>query len=490
MNQRLRAVASLLCVAIVTGCSDATSPDAVVSTERPLLAISDGSNASGRAGFYFLPPLVPSAAPFTGTFDATLTPEVRVCKLVAVAGGHACGTAPSDRIKTFTTAGSERITIDPVGQSYAINWNTKNNLAALQQGQNKYRVETWVGAVRLGFADLWFVSNSKEQKTVSSGYVGVVVGSPLLIKFRIEASVVGSVVVTPSTKVLFVPLTQTFVAEVRDLKGNVVPNAPVTWTTSNPSAATVNAAGVAAAVAEGDATITATSGGASGTAAITAIANPSTIVGYSTVEILRTSPCAVAVVRCESLLGNVVTDAMRAASGADFGIMNSGGLRAHLTCFGSTTGCPDPTPSSPWLITRATVFSVLPFGFRVARVSVTGAELKGMLENGVAVPGSNAFPQVSGLCFTYSLSAPAGSRVLSAVRQATDGSCTGAAVDFGSGASYTIVEDTFMASGGDGYQNFASRATIGELQDRVVVSYIALKTPISPAIQGRIVEVP
>ena len=64
------------------------------------------------------------------------------------------------------------------------------------------------------------------------------------------------------------------------------------------------------------------------------------------------------------------------------------------------------------------------------------------------------YPQVSGLCFTYDISAPAGSRVRSAVRQAVDGSCTGAAVDLTTASTYKIAENDFMACGGDGYPVF------------------------------------
>ena len=67
----------------------------------------------------------------------------------------------------------------------------------------------------------------------------------------------------------------------------------------------------------------------------------------------------------------------------------------------------------PYPITRGPVLSVLPFGNVVFTVNVNGAELKTMLENGVSLMPSDEgrFPQVSGLCFTYDISAPAGSRV-------------------------------------------------------------------------------
>ena len=71
-------------------------------------------------------------------------------------------------------------------------------------------------------------------------------------------------------------------------------------------------------------------------------------------------------------------------------------------------------------------------------------------------------------------------------RQAADGACTGAPVDLTAGATYTLAENDFMASGGDGYPNFFSRATTQGIMDQVTADYIAAHSPISPAIQGRI----
>jgi len=214
-------------------------------------------------------------------------------------------------------------------------------------------------------------------------------------------------------------------------------------------------------------------------------------VGNSTVFVPRTDSCGSTVGRtCESLVGNVVADSMRLTYGVDFAITNSGGLRADLTCpttDSPTDFCPPYTPP-PYPITRGQVLTVLPFGNVVVTLAVTGAELKTMLENGVSsMPAANGrFPQVSGLCVTYNISNAVGSRVVSAVRQALDGSCTGAAVAF-DGTLYTIAENDFMVNGGDGYPNFAFKATTRDIMDQVLADYILGATPISPAIQGRIV---
>ncbi len=216
-----------------------------------------------------------------------------------------------------------------------------------------------------------------------------------------------------------------------------------------------------------------------------------TIVGNSTVEIPRADSCGRADGRlCESLVGNVVTDAMRLTYGTDFAITNSGGLRAALTCPTAdvdTDFCPPFTPP-PYPITQGQVLTVLPFGNVVATVELTGAELKAFLERGVsAMPGADGrFAQVSGLCFTYDINASVGSRVTGAVRQAADGSCTGAAVDFGGAASYTVATNDFMASGGDGYPVVIAKATTREFMDQVVAAHVEAEGTISPSIQGRI----
>ena len=124
-------------------------------------------------------------------------------------------------------------------------------------------------------------------------------------------------------------------------------------------------------------------------------------------------------------------------------------------------------------------------------VSINGAELKTYLENGVSrvtFPSPDGrFPQISGLCFAYNIASPAGSRVLGAVRQAADGSCTGAPLDLTAASTYTIAENDFMATGGDGYPNVYARGTTQNIMDQVLADYITASTPVSPAIQDRIV---
>jgi 2',3'-cyclic-nucleotide 2'-phosphodiesterase (5'-nucleotidase family) len=217
-----------------------------------------------------------------------------------------------------------------------------------------------------------------------------------------------------------------------------------------------------------------------------------TVIGNSTRFIPRADACGSGVGRlCESLIGNLTADSMRETYSLDFAVTNSGGLRADLTCPTTdiaTDFCPAYTPP-PFPITRGQVLAVLPFNNIVATLDVNGAELKMFLENGVsAMPAANGrFPQVSGLCFTYDIAAPAGSRVTGAVRQAADGTCTGAAVDLTAAMTYSLAINDFMAAGGDGYPNVQSRITTQDFMDEVLADHIAANEPVSPAIQGRIV---
>ncbi len=220
-----------------------------------------------------------------------------------------------------------------------------------------------------------------------------------------------------------------------------------------------------------------------------------TVVGSSTKEILRTDQCGNTNGRlCESLVGNVVTDAMRTTYdpiGVRFALTNSGGLRDRLTCVtsgGGTGFCPTYTPP-PFQITRGQILAVLPFGNVVATVTITGAELKGFLENGVSrMPAADGrFPQVSGLCFTYDIAATAGSRVTSVVfADPATGACTANPVGLTAGDTYKVAINDFIANGGDGYQAVTSKPTYAtqNIMDQVLADYVTANSPISPKVLG------
>jgi 2',3'-cyclic-nucleotide 2'-phosphodiesterase (5'-nucleotidase family) len=220
----------------------------------------------------------------------------------------------------------------------------------------------------------------------------------------------------------------------------------------------------------------------------------SIVIGGATKFIPRTDACGNGAGRtCESLVGDVVTDAIRktyaASVGTELAITNSGGLRADLTC--PTTDnpsdfCPAYTPP-PYLISRGQVNTVLPFGNVAVTLTVNGAELRSMLERGVsAMPAIDGrFPQVSGLCFTYNIEGAVGSRVTSAFRADNDGNCTTTTLDLTASTSYKIVSNDFTIGGGDGYPNFRDRMTTQGILDQVTADYIsAQSTPLNPIVKA------
>jgi uncharacterized protein YjdB len=85
----------------------------------------------------------------------------------------------------------------------------------------------------------------------------------------VTAAAVASVNVTPPTASITVGQTTTLTAQPLDANGNALTGRAVAWASSNAGVATVSDAGVVTGVAPGDATITATSEGKSGTATVT-----------------------------------------------------------------------------------------------------------------------------------------------------------------------------------------------------------------------------
>ena len=223
-------------------------------------------------------------------------------------------------------------------------------------------------------------------------------------------------------------------------------------------------------------------------------------VGKSTAALPRADICGRADGRlCESLIGDVITDSMRTAFPAlptDFAITNSGGIRADLTCpavDSPTDFCPAYT-GTVRPITLGQVITVLPFGNTVATAHVTGTQLKAMLENGVSqMPGANGrFAQVSGLCFTYDIAQPVGSRVTSVLKADATGACPAGSpsVGLGAGDGYNVAINDFMAFGGDAYPNTVAQLNTPAVltMDQRLRDYIEAQPAktLNPAVQSRI----
>ena len=207
-------------------------------------------------------------------------------------------------------------------------------------------------------------------------------------------------------------------------------------------------------------------------------------VGRSDVAIPRTTREA------ESLQGNVATDALVDQYGVDFAFQNSGGLRADLT----TQGQDD---DGLYPIRRADVLEVWPFGNIVTLADVDGERLEEILANGVQEVGGGRFIQVAGLRIEYSIDETAEGDFPRGVVENVEywnhpEEEDGTDVDLSSDASYTIAMNDFMAVGGDGYPVLDPDDEIFSLSEPleiVVEQYLVDNSPISPRIEGRIVEI-
>lgn len=190
----------------------------------------------------------------------------------------------------------------------------------------------------------------------------------------------------------------------------------------------------------------------------------------------------------EVALGNLITDALRVRYGTQLAIQNGGSIRSALpssyTPLDKSLRRPTPgyQPGPPYDIVAGDVYSVLPFGNTVVTRTVTGTQLYAALENSVsALPGSSGrFLQISGFSFTYDVSRPVGSRIVSVT---LDG---GTPIQR-DGTTYTLALTDFTNSGGDEYTMFADGQGVSREPDaQVVLEYIQRLGTITPETGTRI----
>ncbi|WP_296679678.1 bifunctional metallophosphatase/5'-nucleotidase [Novosphingobium sp.] len=141
-------------------------------------------------------------------------------------------------------------------------------------------------------------------------------------------------------------------------------------------------------------------------------------------------------------LGALIADAQLAAtrkSGAQIAMMNPFGVRApHLL-----------SPAADGRLTFGQLYSVQPFTNGLVTQSLTGAELKAVLEEGLDDTQPKQLMSVSeGFAWTYDLARPAGSRVVS---MTLDGKPIDPA------ATYRVTTNSFLANGGDSFATLAKQ---------------------------------
>jgi len=137
------------------------------------------------------------------------------------------------------------------------------------------------------------------------------------------------------------------------------------------------------------------------------------------------------------VVGQLIADAQLAATqaaGAQLALMNRGGVRAALV------------PRENGTLTFGDIYSVQPFGNMLVTGTLTGAELRAVIEQSLDDDGGiNPVIPSAGLRFSFDRRRPSGDRVVE---------LTFANQPLDPNARYRVTVSNFLAGGGDGYTLF------------------------------------
>ncbi|WP_338553924.1 bifunctional UDP-sugar hydrolase/5'-nucleotidase [Paenibacillus sp. KS-LC4] len=164
----------------------------------------------------------------------------------------------------------------------------------------------------------------------------------------------------------------------------------------------------------------------------------------------------------ESLLGNLVTDAVRLYTGADAVFTAPGGLRADI---------------EQGEITVGHVINAVPFNNNILVMEMTGRELKEVLEQ--SARRTAGVLEHSGIQMLVDLTADPGHQVLEATIK-------GEALQ--EDHVYKIASDDFTCKGGDGFTAFLKGSNVRDtsmIMRDLVIDHIRKMGHIKPAIEGR-----
>jgi 5'-nucleotidase len=171
-----------------------------------------------------------------------------------------------------------------------------------------------------------------------------------------------------------------------------------------------------------------------------------------------------------------VADAQLAATstaskgGAVVAFTNPGGLRADLAA------------KDDGAVTYADVFASQPFRNQLVTLTLSGGQIKAMLEQQWLDPKRPRILQVSkGFSYTWDGSKPFGERVV-----ASSISLNGASVD--SAGSYRVTVNNYLSTGGDGFTALTEGTApqFGAYDADALYAYFQASSPISPAPADRI----
>jgi 2',3'-cyclic-nucleotide 2'-phosphodiesterase (5'-nucleotidase family) len=175
----------------------------------------------------------------------------------------------------------------------------------------------------------------------------------------------------------------------------------------------------------------------------------------------------------ESPLGNLIADAQRWATGAQFAFVNPNGIRGKL---GAGT------------ILWGDLFALQPAGNHLVTMHLTGAQIWELLGQQARVRFKRNL-EVSGLHYAYR-STDSGAGVIDSVHEGPPGD-TSRPVRPDAARVFTVTVNAFLAAGGDGYKALTEgrRRVTGPHELDALVNYVSgLPSPVDYWIERRIVR--
>lgn len=167
----------------------------------------------------------------------------------------------------------------------------------------------------------------------------------------------------------------------------------------------------------------------------------------------------------ETNLANLITDAMRAKTGAAIAMTNGGGIRDSVDA---------------GVITLEDVLDIHPFENIVVTLELTGREIIDALEHGVSRHPDHwgGFMQVSGIEYTFAPDQEPGERIVEVLF---------AGVPIDEDLTYIVATNDFLAAGGDEY-DMLDKEPLQEFDtlDNVILDHLLDHSPVSPEVTGRI----
>jgi 5'-nucleotidase len=181
----------------------------------------------------------------------------------------------------------------------------------------------------------------------------------------------------------------------------------------------------------------------------------------------------------ESPLGDIIADAQLAATsaaangGAVIAVTNPGGVRIDIT------------RREDGAVTYADLFASQPFRNQLVTLTLTGKQIKDMLEQQFLDPKRPRILQVSkGFSYAFDYTRPDGERIL-ADRMSLNG------VPIVPAAGYRVTVNNFLSVGGDGFTVLTQGTApqIGVYDIDALNAYFLANSPIAPGAANRIVRI-